>query len=138
MSPGNCLKILSISIMLLFGVVCSRPRILDVYWAVDSDGERLSSSAADRGAVLYAYVITENAEGREIRITIQEYDLIGGDEDCLDTFMSVVSEHAFVEWVAGAGDTSILEGSLRKYYFGAKLDTRGAETVFSDFIEVEW
>lgn len=138
MGLGSCFKILAASFVLLFGVVCSRPEILDVYWAGNSDGERLTSLAVDRGAILYAYAITENAEGRKIRITIQEYDLIGEDEDCLDTFMNVARENAFVEWTVGSGDTSVLEGNLRKYYFGAKLDNRGAETIFSDFIEVEW
>lgn len=131
------LKVAGAVLVFIIGISCSRPEVTDAYWASNDAGSRLEGGA-DKGDIIYAYVTTVNAEGSQIRITIQEFDLIGGDEDCLDTFMSVVNESACVRWTVGEGDTSFLEGKNREYYFGAQLQRGSKKTVFSDHIGVVW
>jgi hypothetical protein len=131
---------LTVVIILFLSAACfgPKPEITDVYWATDEEGTRYTSSGAERDDVLYAYVTTnEDANGVQVRLTIQEYDLIGEDEDCLDNYITVNSQHASMRWTVGWGDGSFLEGD-RDYYITAQLVEGNTDAVFSDHIYVDW
>jgi len=127
-------------LILLISTACSgpKPEITDVYWAIDEEGTRYASSTAEKDDVLYAYVTTNSeANGVQVRLTVQEYDLIGEDEDCLDNYFTVSDGCASMRWTVGWGDGSLLEGD-RNYYVTAQLTEGNTEAVFSDHIYVDW